>query len=112
MKPIITRAFQSFLICVLCSASLSCDRSKDNNSSTQQRIDSSEKILEALRPISPREPKGPAGPKLESASAYINLSLRYYNEGRWEECIDACIEALDLDPNSAVAYNNICSAYN
>jgi tetratricopeptide (TPR) repeat protein len=43
---------------------------------------------------------------------YINLSLEYYNAGKYYECISACEEALKLNPDLDVAYNNICSAYN
>lgn len=43
---------------------------------------------------------------------YINLSLVYYNEGMFIECINACNEALKINPQNFAAYNNICSAYN
>jgi protein O-mannosyl-transferase len=43
---------------------------------------------------------------------YLNLSLEYYNRGEYRKCIDACNEALKLNPKYAEAYNNICSAYN
>lgn len=42
----------------------------------------------------------------------INLSLDYYNEGKYEQCIHACEMALIVNPNSAEAYNNMCCAYN
>ena len=42
----------------------------------------------------------------------INLSLTYYNEGLYMECVEACEKALKLKPKDATAYNNICSAYN
>jgi len=47
-----------------------------------------------------------------SSDNFINLSLAYYNESMFRECIDACNEALKLNPNNSTAYNNICSAYN
>ncbi|HOV10251.1 MAG TPA: tetratricopeptide repeat protein [Bacteroidales bacterium] len=43
---------------------------------------------------------------------YLNLSLQYYHLGQYEKCIEACNEALKLNPDYAEAYNNICSAYN
>lgn len=43
---------------------------------------------------------------------YINLSLHYYEAGMYAECITACEEALKINPDNAIAYNNICSAYN
>ena len=47
-----------------------------------------------------------------TAGGYIQLSLSYYKEEMYLECIKACEKALELDPNSAIAYNNICSSYN
>ena len=46
------------------------------------------------------------------ADNYINLSLYYFNEGRFAECIDACNHALTLRPGYDLAYNNICAANN
>lgn len=43
---------------------------------------------------------------------FINLSLYYYNAGNYEKCIAASEKALQLKPDYAAAYNNICSAYN
>lgn len=43
---------------------------------------------------------------------YLNLSLAYYNAGKFDDCIKACEEALKLKPDYALAYNNICSSYN
>ena len=42
----------------------------------------------------------------------LQLSMEYYMAGRYEDCIRASREALELDPGFAPAYNNICSAYN
>lgn len=47
-----------------------------------------------------------------SADKYLNLSLMYYQVGKYQECIDAANEALKLKPDYAEAYNNIGSAYN
>ena len=46
------------------------------------------------------------------ADNYINLSLYYFNEGRFVDCIDACNHALILRPGYDLAYNNICAANN
>lgn len=43
---------------------------------------------------------------------YINLSLEYYNNARYLDCASAAQNALQYNPNSYVAYNNLCSAYN
>ncbi|HOY15527.1 MAG TPA: tetratricopeptide repeat protein, partial [Saprospiraceae bacterium] len=47
-----------------------------------------------------------------SAQKLLNLSLEYYQQQKYEECIKACQEALKLKPDFAEAYNNICSAHN
>jgi tetratricopeptide (TPR) repeat protein len=47
-----------------------------------------------------------------SPEYFLDLSLQYYNEKKFQECIDACHKALQLKPGYAAAYNNICSAYN
>ena len=46
-----------------------------------------------------------------SPEAWIDLSLRYYNQGAYRECIDTAGKALELRSDYAVAYNNICSAH-
>lgn len=47
-----------------------------------------------------------------SAEAYLTLSLTYFNQQKFKECIDACRKALELKPDYDLAYNNICAAYN
>lgn len=42
---------------------------------------------------------------------YLELGLQYYRSRRLQEAIAATRKALEFDPNSAVAYNNLCSAY-
>lgn len=42
----------------------------------------------------------------------INQSLRLYTEGKFDECIKTCEKVLSINPNNAIAYNNICAAYN
>ena len=44
--------------------------------------------------------------------SYLNLSLAYYREKRFEDCIGAARQALKLRPDYAEAYNNIGAAYN
>jgi len=50
--------------------------------------------------------------KSPTADNYLNLSLKYYEAGLFNECIEACKEALKIKPDFALAYNNMCSAYN
>lgn len=47
-----------------------------------------------------------------TADNYINLSLIQYKQKDFEGCVASCRKALEIKPNSAIAYNNICSAYN
>jgi protein O-mannosyl-transferase len=44
--------------------------------------------------------------------SYVTRSLIYYQLGRFEECIQAAREALNLRPDYAEAWNNIAAAYN
>ena len=46
-----------------------------------------------------------------TADGYLDLSLRLYQSGKYQECIDAAQKALRLSPNYAEAYNNIAAAY-
>ena len=42
----------------------------------------------------------------------INLSLAQFNAGKYEDCIQTCTQALQLDSTNADGYNNISCAYN
>jgi len=53
-----------------------------------------------------------ANTKPVTAADYINQSLMFYNNKEYQKCIDACLNALKIDPNSADAYNNMGAAYN
>lgn len=46
-----------------------------------------------------------------SAADYIDLSLYYFNQKQYEQCIGASNAALALKPGYDLAYNNICAAY-
>lgn len=45
------------------------------------------------------------------ANASLNLSLEFYNQGRFGDSIDAARRALTLNPDYAKAYNNLAAAY-
>jgi len=47
-----------------------------------------------------------------TVNGLINLSLLYYQDGKYPDCILAAKRALQLQPSSAEAYNNIAAAYN
>ncbi len=51
------------------------------------------------------------GNNMEVANEYLNLSLKYYNEQKYKDCIEAAKKSIEANPTSA-AYNNICAAYN
>lgn len=48
----------------------------------------------------------------KNPQSYIDLSLAYFNDGKYKECIDACIEVIKLDSTNADAYNNMSCCYN
>jgi tetratricopeptide (TPR) repeat protein len=47
-----------------------------------------------------------------SAETYLNQSLTFYQQGKFEESIQAAREALKLRPDYSDAWNNIAAAYN
>ena len=47
-----------------------------------------------------------------TAADYLNLSLTYYTDGMYLQCISACEQSLKLRPDYADAYNNMGAAYN
>ena len=47
-----------------------------------------------------------------SADNYLNLSLALYKLKDYRGCIRACKKSLQLNPEYALAFNNMCSAYN
>lgn len=47
-----------------------------------------------------------------TADDYINQGLYYYQQRQYELCAAASFSALLINPNSDLAYNNLCSAYN
>jgi tetratricopeptide (TPR) repeat protein len=51
-------------------------------------------------------------PATQTAESYLTLSLQRYGEERYAESIAACRAALELRPDYAEAWNNICAAYN
>ena len=54
---------------------------------------------------------GTPAPAPDSAAALIDLSLQKYQEGQFQQCIDAAQSALKLQPNVPEAYNNLSAAY-
>jgi len=54
----------------------------------------------------------PPAHKALTANDYIDLSLKYYNEKNYTKCIEACLQAIKLKPDAAIAYNNMGASYN
>ena len=50
--------------------------------------------------------------ELTDFNKLIDLSLTFYKEEMYNDCIVACEKAAKIQPNNAIPYNNICSAYN
>jgi tetratricopeptide (TPR) repeat protein len=48
----------------------------------------------------------------KTPEGFLELSLKYYQLGNYEKCIESANEALKLKPDFAEAYNNIGTAYN
>ena len=47
-----------------------------------------------------------------SPERYLDLSLAYYRQGRYSECIETARRAVGLKPEYAEAYNNMAAGYN
>jgi tetratricopeptide (TPR) repeat protein len=54
----------------------------------------------------------PNAQTIGSGPYYLNLSLFYYNQNQYPQCIEACRQALKINPAYADAYNNMGAAYN
>ncbi len=63
-------------------------------------------------PFKSSSSKGTSVEKPVTAEDYLNLSLTLYNDGKFEDCIEACKSALKLNPNYADAYSNMGAAHN
>lgn len=49
--------------------------------------------------------------KDKTSGELLNESVEYFNKKQYEKCISACLEALEIEPASAIAYNNICMSH-
>jgi tetratricopeptide (TPR) repeat protein len=113
------RSIVSLVLITLSIVISSCGQSDDTATKekpvTEDEAGINAQVIEALRieqsDAVGKSPKRPEGPIAKSESEYINLSLQHYQNGEWEQCVEASIEALNINPSSATAYNNICAAY-
>jgi tetratricopeptide (TPR) repeat protein len=64
--------------------------------------------------VAGRLPRGaPATPAAQpTAEALVDLSLQYFQAGRYQDCIETARKALESRPAYAEAYNNLAAAYN
>jgi tetratricopeptide (TPR) repeat protein len=56
-------------------------------------------------------PGSALSPQAVSVARLLNLSLRQYQAGNYQECICSAQTALKIDPSSAAAWNNIAAGY-
>lgn len=69
--------------------------------------------LDALKRVATGGSRPPdSAEKQKTPEYYLELSLKYYQTGKFRESIEAARRALKLRPNYDLAYNNICAAYN
>jgi tetratricopeptide (TPR) repeat protein len=76
-----------------------------NNPETMQYLEASKNRKGKIEMAAEEVKKDP------TAEKYFHLSLMYYQAGKYEQCIDAGLEAVRLKPDYADAYNNMGSAY-
>lgn len=50
-------------------------------------------------------------PHEDNKNAYCNMGLCYFKEEKYQECIEACKEALKIDENYAKVYYRLALAY-
>ncbi len=72
------------------------------NTATNAAIGNFQSAVEAAKSATEKSP---------SYQTFLNLGLVYYQAGDYEKSVEATQKAIDLDPNQAVAYNNIAAAY-
>jgi tetratricopeptide (TPR) repeat protein len=70
--------------------------------SIEARINSRKEELARLERAASTQP---------TAENYLNLSLRYHQLGRYDDCIRVARKALEYNPAYAEAYNNIAAGY-
>ncbi|SHJ58025.1 hypothetical protein [Aquimarina spongiae] len=78
-------------------------QSKELLANINSQLNNSLKEIEVLKEKIKRTP---------SSENYIDLSLLYYESGKYELVISTCNDLLKIYPNNPYAYNNMCAAYN
>jgi Tfp pilus assembly protein PilF len=84
------------------------------------------RVTEALEILEKGKQVGPGDAKLTklldslteaagqpvNVNRYIQLSLEQYRAEQYRECVETCRQALEIQPESSLLYNNMCSCYN
>ena len=91
---------------------LSHSRTEEARAFLRSALELSSTDLTARELLSQAESQMSNQPATQTAESYLTLSLQRYGEERYAESIAACRAALELRPNYAEAWNNICAAYN
>jgi tetratricopeptide (TPR) repeat protein len=65
----------------------------------------------AMAPNDPVALAALRGPTTKDANYWVEVSLTQYQQAQYNQAIDSARKALELNPNSAEAYNNIAASY-
>src|SRR5439155_25124099 len=91
---------------------LSHSRPEEARAFLRSALELSPSDLTARELLARAEGQAAKQPTKQTPEFYLDLSLQLYREERYAESIAACRAALELRPNYAEAWNNICAAYN
>ena len=91
---------------------LSHSRAEEARAFLHSALELSSTDLTARELLTQAERQTSDQPATQTAESYLALSLQRYGEERYPEAIAACRAALELRPDYAEAWNNICAAYN
>jgi len=91
---------------------LSQSRAEEARAFLRSALELSPADLTARQLLAQADGQTPNAPATQTAESYLALSLQRYGEERYVESIAACRTALELRPNYAEAWNNICAGYN
>jgi tetratricopeptide (TPR) repeat protein len=91
---------------------LSHSRAEEARAFLRSALELSSTDLTARELLAQAERQTSNQPATQTAESLLALSLQRYGEERYPEAIAACRAALELRPDYAEAWNNICAAYN
>jgi cytochrome c-type biogenesis protein CcmH/NrfG len=85
------------------------NNSQKNEPVAQTPTDQEQQEKSVRETVERIEKETAANPTVEN---YFRLGFVYFNTKRYQDCITVNRKALELNPNTADAYNNMCCAYN